>query len=116
MELESLKFLFIGSDELFARTVAGMLGGTKEFVTAPTMDAAAPKLSGNTFNAILFELPAADKDALLQVGLLSVKKPRLPIVALGPTDDEAFAAEIVRAGAQDYLAKNQLDARLLQHT
>jgi len=114
MESESLKILFIGSDEPFARTVAGMLGGTHELVTAPMMDAAIAKLSGNhPFHAILFELPAADKDGLLQVGLLSVKKPRLPIVVFGPVDDEAFATEIVRAGAQDYLAKDQIDARLL---
>jgi phosphoserine phosphatase RsbU/P len=117
MESESLKILFIGSDEPFARTVAGMLGGTNELVAAPTMDAGTAKLSGNhPFHAILLELPAADKDGLLQVGLLSVKKPRLPIIVFGPTDDEAFATEIVRAGAQDYLPKDQLDARLLQHT
>ncbi|HEX3855865.1 MAG TPA: SpoIIE family protein phosphatase [Verrucomicrobiae bacterium] len=117
MESESLKILFIGSDEPFARSVAGMLGGTNELVTAPTMDAGTARLSGNhPFHAILFELPAVDKDGLLQVGLLSVKKPRLPIVVFGPVDDEEFATEIVRAGAQDYLVKNQFDAHLLQHT
>ena len=117
MELESLKILFIGSDEPFARTVAGMLGGTNELVTAPTMDAGTARLSGNhPFHAILLELPAADKDGLLQVGLLSVKKPRLPIVVVGPTSDESFAAEIVRAGAQDYLPKDRLESQVLQRT
>jgi PAS domain S-box-containing protein len=117
MESESLKILFIGSDEPFARTIAGMLGGANELVIVPTMDGATAKLSGNhPFHAILFELSVTDKDGLLQVGLLSVKKPRLPIVVLGPTSDDAFAAEIVRAGAQDYLAKDDLDAHLLQRT
>jgi sigma-B regulation protein RsbU (phosphoserine phosphatase) len=117
MESESLKILFIGGDESFARVVAEFLGGAHELVTAPTVDAAMPKLSGNhPFHAILFELPAADKDGLLQVGLLSVKKPRLPIVVFGPTDDESFITEIVRAGAQDYLVKGQFDAHRLQHT
>ena len=116
MESESLKILFLGNDETFARMVAGMLGGAHELVTEPTMDATTARLAGDhSFHAILFELPAADKDGLLQVGLLSVKKPRLPIIVFGPASDEAFAAEIVRAGAQDYLAKDALDAHLLEH-
>jgi phosphoserine phosphatase RsbU/P len=116
MESESLKILFIGKDEPFAPAVAGMLGGSNELVIAPTTDAAIALLSVNFFHALLFELSAADKDGLLQVGLLSVKKPQLPIIVLGPKSDEAFAAEIVRAGAQDYLAKDELTAHLLQRT
>ena len=115
MESEPLKILFIGSDESFARAIAELLGGTNELVIVPTMDAAMPKLSGkHPFQAILIDLPAADKDGLLQVGLLTVKKPKLPIIVFGPASDEAFAAEIVRAGAQDYLVKDELDASLLQ--
>jgi sigma-B regulation protein RsbU (phosphoserine phosphatase) len=115
MESESLKILFIGGDEHFARTTAGMLGGANELVAALTMEAAMPKLSGkHPFHAIFFDLPAADKDGLLQVGLLTVKKPKLPILVFGPLSDAEFAAEIVRAGAQDYLAKDKLDADLLQ--
>jgi sigma-B regulation protein RsbU (phosphoserine phosphatase) len=94
-----------------------MLGGTHELVTVPTMEAALAALAGNhPFHAILFELPTADKNGLLQVGLLSVKKPRLPIIVLGSLDDEAFAAEMVRSGAQDYLVTGQFDAHLLIHT
>ncbi len=92
-----------------------MLGGTNELVIVPTMDEATPKLSGNhPFKAIFIDLTTADKDGLLQVGLLSVKKPRLPILVFGPAHDAEFAAEIVRAGAQDYLAKDKLDPDVLQ--
>src|SRR5664279_5106002 len=106
MESDPLKILFIGGDEQFARAAAGLLGGANELVTAPTMDAAMPKLSGkHPFQAIFIELSAADSDGLLQVGLLSVKKPKLPILVFGPSSDTEFAAEIVRSGAQDYLAK-----------
>jgi sigma-B regulation protein RsbU (phosphoserine phosphatase) len=116
MESESLKILFIGGDESFAQAVAGMLDGAGALIAVPTVDAALAKLSGNhSFQAILFDLPAADKDGLLQVGLLSVKKPRLPIVVFGPTSDEAYATEMVRSGAQDCLAKEEFDAHLLQH-
>jgi len=116
MESESLKILFIGGDEPFAHAVAGMLDSAGVLVVVPTVDAATPKLSGNhPFQAVLFNLPAADKDGLLQVGLLSVKKPKLPIVVLGPGCDEDYVAEMVRSGAQDCLAKDGLDAHSLQH-
>jgi PAS domain S-box-containing protein len=117
MESDPLKILFIGGDEQFARVVAGLLGGAIDLVTAPTTDDAMPRLSGqHPFQAILIDLPAADKDGLLQVGLLSVKKPKLPILVFGPSSDTEFAAEIVRSGAQDYLAKDELDAHLLQRS
>jgi sigma-B regulation protein RsbU (phosphoserine phosphatase) len=116
MESESLKILFIGGDESFASAVAGMLSDVGELVAVPTMDMATVRLSGNhPFQAILFDLPAADINGLLQVGLLSVKKPRLPIVVLGPASEEANITEMVRAGAQDYLVKEELDAHVLQH-
>ena len=115
MESETLKIIFIGGDDQFARRAGELLGGAHELVTVPTMDAAMPKLSGqHPFQAIFVDLPAADKDGLLQVGLLSVKKPKLPILVFGPSSAPAFAAEIVRSGAQDYLAKDKLDAELLE--
>jgi PAS domain S-box-containing protein len=117
MESEPLKILLIGGNEQFACTVAGMLDETSELVTVPSMDPAFAALAGNQpFHAVLFDLSAADKDGLLQVGLFSVKKPKLPVVVLGPVDDEAYATEIIRAGAQDYLVQNQFDAQLLLHT
>jgi len=65
------------------------------------------------FDAVLLDFPALDGDALSQVTLLAVQAPRAPILVLGPADDEHFAAEVVRAGAQDYLPKAGLgNARL----
>jgi len=117
MESEKLKILFVGADGQFARTVAGMLGADSELVTAPTMEAAMPLLSGqHPFQAIFADLPAADKDGLLQIGLLSVKKPRLAILVFGPGGDPAFAPEIVRAGAQDYLPRNEINPGSLQRS
>ena len=58
--------------------------------------------------------PAADNDALSQITLLAVQAPRVPIIVLGPADDERFAAEAVRSGAQDYLPKEKLEARGLR--
>jgi sigma-B regulation protein RsbU (phosphoserine phosphatase) len=117
MEPESLKLLLIGKDERFARVVADLLregGGANEPAVAPTVNAGLAQLGQNAFDAVLLELPAADNDALSQITLLTVQAPRVPIIVLGPANDERFAAEVVRAGAQDYLPKEKLEARGLR--
>jgi sigma-B regulation protein RsbU (phosphoserine phosphatase) len=117
MEAESLKVLLIGNDERFARVVAGLLregGGDNQTATVPTVNAGLAQLGQNAFDAVLLELPAAGNDGLSQVTLLAVQAPRVPIIVLGPADDEQFAAEIVRAGAQGYLPKEKLEARGLR--
>jgi PAS domain S-box-containing protein len=116
MEQEALKVLLIGTDERLARIGGDLLReGGGEPATAPTVNAALPRLRQNSFDAVLFELPSADEDGLSQITLLAVQAPRLPIIAVGPTDDERFAAETVRAGAQDYLPKEKLDRHVLHH-
>lgn len=115
MEQESLKILLIGADERLARGVAGLLreAGAGAAATAPTVNAALASLKENACDALLFVLPAASQDGLAQLTLLAVQAPRAPIIALGPSDDERFAAEIVRAGAQDYLPREKLDRHAL---
>jgi len=117
MEQESLIFLLIGNDERFARSVADMLregGGANELATAPTVNAGLAQLGQNAFDAVLLELPATDNDGLSQITLLTVQAPIVPIIVFGPANDEQFAAEAVRAGAQDYLPKEKLEARGLR--
>ncbi|HEY3932339.1 MAG TPA: SpoIIE family protein phosphatase [Verrucomicrobiae bacterium] len=117
MESESLKVLFIGSDENFARAIAGMLqeaGGTIQTDFVPTLEAGFVTLKKNSFDAILFELPTANTAGLFQATSLAIKAQRVPVIVFGSATDEAFAVEAVRAGAQDYLAKEHLDAQALQ--
>jgi sigma-B regulation protein RsbU (phosphoserine phosphatase) len=117
MESESLKLLLIGKDERFARVVADLLregGGANEPATAPTVNAGLAQLGQNAFDVVLLELPAADNDGLSQITLLTVQSPRVPIIVFSPANDERFAAEAVRAGAQDCLPKEKLEARGLR--
>ncbi len=117
MESESLKVLFIGSDENFARAIAGMLqeaGGTIKADFVPALEAGFATLKKNSFDAILFELPTANTAGLFQATSLAIKAQRVPVIVFGSATDEAFAVEAVRAGAQDYLAKEHLDAQALQ--
>ena len=114
MESEQLKVLLIANDAHFARVAADMLregGGATEVAIATTLDAGLAMLGGNSFCAVLFELPTANTASLFQVTSLAVKAGGVPVIVLGSTNDGTFAVETVTAGAQDYLAREQLDPR-----
>lgn len=118
MEFEPLKVLLVGNDERFAQGIAEMLrasGGVTEVATALTLEAGLAKLAAHSYHAILFELPSANAAGLFQVTQLTIKIPRLPVVAFGPANDGILGAEIIRAGAQDYLTKDEIEPRALQH-
>ena len=117
MESELLKVLLIAGDERFASAVAGKLrdeGQPVEIVTVAALDAGLAKLSAQTFDAVLFELPSANAAGLFQVTFFTAKVPTVPMVVFGPTHDEAFTVEVVRAGAQEYFAKEQFGERALE--
>jgi sigma-B regulation protein RsbU (phosphoserine phosphatase) len=118
MEFEPLKVLLVGNDKRFAHGVTEMLrgsSGTAKVSTIPTLEAGLAELAAHSYHAILFELPSANAAGLFQVTQLTIKIPRLPVVVFGPANDGVFGAEIVRAGAQDYLTKDEIEPRVLQH-
>jgi sigma-B regulation protein RsbU (phosphoserine phosphatase) len=117
MENASLNILLIGKDGQLACRVADLLresGGENRAATAPTINAGLAQLGQGAFDAVLLELPVADQDGLSQITLLAVQVPRLPVIVLGPADDGRFAAEAVRAGAQDCLPVEKLDRDILR--
>jgi len=119
MEFEPLKVLLVGHDKRFAHGVTEMLrgsSGTAKVSTVPTLEAGLAELAAHSYHAILFELPSANAAGLFQVTQLTIKIPRLPVVVFGPANDGIFRAEIIRAGAQDYLTKDEIEPRALQHS
>jgi two-component system, OmpR family, sensor kinase len=66
-----------------------------------------------TFDAILLDLSLPDACGVETVVRMQEAAPRLPIVVLTGLDDNAAALDAVRAGAQDYLVKGEIDGRLL---
>ena len=116
MESEPLKILFVGNDGSFARTVAQLLqaGGPAEVATATTVEAGLALLAANSFQAVLFDLPADKATGLSQVTSLTTRAPRLPVLVLGMPNDESFSAEVIYNGAQDYLVKEHLGGPALR--
>ncbi len=117
MESELLKVLLIAGDGRLAQAVAEKLrkeGQPVEIATAPALDAGVARLSASSFDVVLFELPSANAAGLFQVTFLATKAPGVPMVVLGPNQDEAFAVEVIRAGAQEYFARAELGERALE--
>jgi len=117
MESELLKVLLIAGDGRLAQAVGEKLrkeGQPVEIATASALDAGVARLSAGSFDVVLFELPSANAAGLFQVTFLATKAPGVPMVVLGPNQDEAFAVEVIRAGAQEYFAREELGERALE--
>lgn len=113
-----LKILLISGDEQLARRVGELLRSTgtePELTLEPTVDAGLAMVATNSFQVVLFEIAEANASALFQITLLATKAPTLPVLVIGPSEDEAFLAEAVFGGAQDYLGREQLAAPVLRH-
>jgi len=65
------------------------------------------------FAALLLDLSLPDAKGVETVVRMQQNAATLPIVVLTGLDDDSVAVEAVRAGAQDYLVKGQIDGRLL---
>ena len=117
MESGPIKILLISGDETLSRRVTELLvaaPNVAKVTTEPSVDAGLALLATHLFDAVLFGIPQANAAAVFQITLLSTKAVRLPIIVLGP-DDENFLAEAVFSGAQDYLGHSELSAPALLH-
>jgi sigma-B regulation protein RsbU (phosphoserine phosphatase) len=118
MEISPLKILLISSDKEMAQRVSDLLLGSAraaEVTVEPTADAGLAMAATNHFHAIVFEIPQANTAALFQITSITTKAPRLPVVVIGPTEDENFLTEAVYSGAQDYLGRERLATATLWH-
>ncbi len=74
-----------------------------------TMSEAEALLTTDVFDVILLDLSLPDAEGIAAVGRVRRAAPSTPLVVLTGTDDEALVTQALRAGAQDYLVKGQLD-------
>ena len=113
-----LKILLISGDETVSHRIRDLLldASHEMAVTVePTADAGLALMATCHFNVILFAIPQTNTAALFQITRLTVKAPQLPVIVIGPDEDENFLAEAVFSGAQEYLGGGQLNARELSH-
>jgi signal transduction histidine kinase len=82
-----------------------------ELTHANDMNEAEMYLFGNAFDIILCDLGLPDAQGLEVIRRAHAAAPNVPLVVLTGLDDEALAAQTLRAGAQDYLIKGQIEPR-----
>ena len=80
------------------------------------LDSALERLRQESFDVVLLDLGLPDSQGMQTLTLAQEANGAVPIVVLTGRDDERFAVEAVRAGAQDYLVKGRFDSELLVRT
>src|ERR1022692_2415076 len=70
-------------------------------------------LSEREVDVVLLDLGLPDARGLTAVRRAQAAAPRVPLIVLTGLDDESLAAQALQEGAQDYLVKGQIEARVL---
>ena len=78
-----------------------------------SMKEAGKHLAEHAVDIILIDLGLPDAQGLEAVRQARAVAPRAPLVVLTGLDDEGLAAQALQEGAQDYLIKGEIDARIL---
>ena len=84
-----------------------------ELIHVDRLAAAIARAKLERFDAVLLDLSLPDAKGVETVVRMQREAETLPIIVLTGLDDDAAAVEAVRAGAQDYLVKGQIDGHLL---
>ena len=109
--------LISGDDEHVRRLgeLLSSMGDQADLTIEPSADAGLSMVATNNFSIILFDVLQANTAALFQITLLTTKASRLPVLVLGPGEDESFLAEAIYSGAQEFIGHNQMSEAMLRH-
>jgi PAS domain S-box-containing protein len=118
MSEKSIKILLVEDNPLDARTFNLMLSHSKSIFTfeiseAECLETAIDLISRNTFDVILLDLSLPDESGLNTLTRLLKHSKDTPIIVLTGVDDELTGIKAVKAGAQNYLVKGQVNNKFL---
>ncbi len=115
-ENRPLQILLVQDDPADARSIRELLvdaGLAFELETVAALTPALERLAGGGIDVVLLDLTLPDSHGLETLGRMLDRAPAAPVIVLTGTADDDLAERAVRAGAQDYLVKGQVDGRLL---
>lgn len=88
-------------------------GARFELIRAERLSTALQRLGEGGIDVVLLDLTLPDSEGLHGLERMQAAHPEVPIVVVTACEDEELALNAVRAGAQDYLLKSELDSPLL---
>lgn len=108
-----------GDVRLVQSYLAGSLGASCQVRSASTLAAGLTALREAPVDVVLLDLGLPDSEGLATFLEVQAEAPRTPVVIFTGSDDDVQAAEALRVGAEDYLAKQHADSvgliRTLRH-
>jgi diguanylate cyclase (GGDEF)-like protein len=117
MQEKSLRVLLVEDNEGDARLLREMFGkenpNSFEMTHVSNMREAVIQLAKGEVDIVLLDLGLPDTYGLESVQQAHAAAPGIPLIVLTGLDDEVLAAEAMKAGAQDYLIKGQVENRAL---
>lgn len=117
MNSNPIKVLLIEDNLTDAQIVRAMLNdaGADKFALSHVerLTLALRMLKEDHFDAVLLDISRSHSQGLDSISSIEGAAPNVAIVVLSEVVDEAFALEVVQAGAQDYLIKGQGDGFLI---
>ena len=115
---EATTVLLIEDNRAEADLIEGMCFDTDgppfEVVRAACLSEGLARIGEGGVGLVLLDLSLPDNRRLERFSELKGRAGGVPIVVLTCMDDELLAVEAVKAGAQDYLVKDQVDGRTLR--
>ena len=112
-----LQVLLVEDNAGDARLIQESLSETKgepvEVETADRLSAALERLGKGGIDAVLLDLALPDSQGWGTFDTIRGKAPTIPVIVLTGLGDEALALKMVKKGAQDYVAKMELNGGIL---
>jgi len=117
MQSRTIRLLIVednpGDAALLRRMLAAFDEALFEVEHAPRLSAAVELLGSMRFDAVLLDLDLPDSRELNTLVALRPCAGSVPIIVVTGLEDRQKALEALSCGAQDYLVKGTVDARLL---
>ncbi len=119
-DLRQVRYLLADSDPLDVRVVTFMLKSDplKHVIVhnTPTFSGAMNFLAGSAYDVLILNLNLPDNHGLDPIGVLLEEYPSLPIIIITGTDDHESAVACLKLGVQDYIAKDQVNAEVINRS